>query len=171
MFFLFCHIVLEMNSKHVLFIGLFLPETEHVRNTSNFFRKPICSSYKGGAEIIITHSPDATDAWVWVTVFLQLCSPGPCAGGSSHPVSLCCLVHLQTSSEPGKRGSSIAFKMTQRGFSIRRASGRVKKKEGKDIQYKKKEKGKVQHYCSNFYKPVPQCLCTHLSPRWKTQSL
>lgn len=119
-----------------------------LRNTSNFFRKPICSSYKGGAGIIITHSPDATDAWAWVTVFLQLCSPGPCVGGSSHPVSLCCLAHLQTSSEPGKRGFLHSFQNDPKGILYKESLWKGGKKGRKDIQYKKKEKKKVQHYCS-----------------------
>jgi hypothetical protein len=44
-----------------------------------------------------------------------------------------------------KGGPSIAFKMTQRRFSIRRASGRVEKKEGKDTQFKKNEERTVRH--------------------------
>lgn len=59
--------------------------------------------------MFILYSPDAADVSVWVTEFSQQYSPGPCAGGSSHPVSLYFQVHLQTSSEPGKRGSLHSF--------------------------------------------------------------
>lgn len=113
-FFLFLTYGVGDKLKACTIYGLFQPKTKHVRNTSNFFKKPIC--VQGGAGVIITYSPDATDVWVWVTAFLQLCSPGPCAGGSSHPVSLCCLAHLQTSSEPGKRGSLHSFQNDPKGI-------------------------------------------------------
>lgn len=60
-------------------------------------------------KMLALHSPDAADVSVWVTEFSQRCNPGPCATGSSHPVSLYFLVHPQTSSEPGKRGSLHSF--------------------------------------------------------------
>lgn len=61
------------------------------------------------AKNVYIYSPDATDVSVWVTEFLQQYNLGPCAGASSHPVSLYFRVHLQISSEPGKRGSLHSF--------------------------------------------------------------
>lgn len=60
-------------------------------------------------KMFTAYSPDVAAVSVWVTEFLQRCNPEPCAGGSSHPVSLYFLVHLQTSSEPGKRGFLHSF--------------------------------------------------------------
>jgi hypothetical protein len=62
------------------------------------------------------YSPDAADVSILVTEFLQPCNLGPCVEGSSHPVSLCFLAHLQTSSEPGKRGSLHSFQNDPKGI-------------------------------------------------------